>query len=250
MALVKEFEEQGNFLFRYRSYLPIMLLVPALIVYGWHIYTGGPGEDFRGTNAHYFIAILICLFGLLIRIFIVGFTPKNTSGRNTTAQVADTLNTTGIYSLVRHPLYVGNFFMWLGIAFLTYNLWFILLFILAFWLFYERVMFAEEQFLIRKFGDKYLNWAKNTPAFIPKLAGMQTPELTFSWKKVLKKEKNGFAAIFIVLFIFESIKVYIEEGSWLTDKNWLIFITAFSVVFYLILKYLKKYTQVFTEANR
>ena len=34
---------------------------------------------------------------------------KNTSGRNTHDQVADSLNTSGIYSIVRHPLYVGNF---------------------------------------------------------------------------------------------------------------------------------------------
>ena len=65
-------------------------------------------------------------FGLGIRVFTVGFTPKNTSGRNTAEQIADVLNTSGIYSMVRHPLYVGNFFMWLGIGLLTQNPYFVL----------------------------------------------------------------------------------------------------------------------------
>lgn len=59
--------------------------------------------------------IAVSLFGLLIRAVTIGFTPKGTSGRNTKeGQVAEVLNTKGIYSVVRHPLYLGNYFMWLG----------------------------------------------------------------------------------------------------------------------------------------
>jgi len=82
--------------------------------------------------------------GLFIRAYAVGHTPANTSGRNTKEQLADELNTTGIYSMVRHPLYLGNFFMWLGAAVLTKNGWFIVAFILLYWIYYERIMFAEE----------------------------------------------------------------------------------------------------------
>ncbi|MGB8874133.1 MAG: hypothetical protein WCC75_12145, partial [Desulfobaccales bacterium] len=45
-----------------------------------------------------------------------GLPPRGTSGRNTQGQVAETLNTTGIYSLVRNPLYLGNFLIWLGLS--------------------------------------------------------------------------------------------------------------------------------------
>ncbi|MBW6498500.1 MAG: DUF1295 domain-containing protein [Bacteroidales bacterium] len=65
------------------------------------------------------ICLFFCLLGFGIRIYIVGHTPKNTSGRNTSGQLADELNTTGVYSVVRHPLYLGNFFMWLGMAVIT-----------------------------------------------------------------------------------------------------------------------------------
>ena len=64
------------------------------------------------------IALYIGLFGVLLRLYTVDFTPNNTSGRNTSeGQIADELNTTGLYSLTRNPLYVGNFFMWMGLGF-------------------------------------------------------------------------------------------------------------------------------------
>jgi len=61
--------------------------------------------------------------------------------------VASTLNTTGAYSLSRNPLYVGNYFMWAGVAMVTDSAWFVLLFSLAFWIYYERTVFAEEFFI-------------------------------------------------------------------------------------------------------
>jgi len=102
---------------------------------------------------------LISLCGLAIRVYTVGHTPANTSGRNTAGQLAESLNTTGIYSLVRHPLYLGNFFMWLGVALLIANFWFVIAFVFAYWIYYERIMFAEEQFLRTKFGPTYVEWA-------------------------------------------------------------------------------------------
>ena len=93
---------------------------------------------------------------------------KSISGRNTVqGQIADELNTKGLYSIVRNPLYVGNYFLWLGIAMLTCNPWFIAIFTLIFWIYYERIVFAEEEFLRKKFGDAYLEWTVRTPIFIP-----------------------------------------------------------------------------------
>ncbi|NLL27934.1 MAG: DUF1295 domain-containing protein [Bacteroidales bacterium] len=43
------------------------------------------------------------------------FIPKGISGKNTEKQIADFLNTKGMYSIVRHPLYLGDFLMWLGL---------------------------------------------------------------------------------------------------------------------------------------
>jgi hypothetical protein len=198
---------------------------------------------------HYeLFCLLISLIGLGIRIYTVGHTPKNTSGRNVKKQVADSLNTTGIYSVVRHPLYLGNYFMWLGAAMLTGNIWFMLVFSLFYWIYYERIMFAEEQFLRGKFRDTYLKWSENVPAFIPKLSNFRKSELDFSWKKILKKEKNGLAAVFIIFAVFD---VAGEMVSGNRDFNYFwIYSAIMSIVLYLILRYLKRNTSVLNEDGR
>ncbi|MGJ1361130.1 methyltransferase family protein [Sphingobacterium spiritivorum] len=163
MALKEEFERQGNWLFKYRSYLPIGILMITLLVL---VYESLLNKKLVFCSTTYDIICLgIGIIGLAIRVYTVGYTPKNTSGRNThQGQVGDTLNKTGIYSIVRHPLYLGNFFMWLGAAMLTANIWFVAAFILFYWIYYERIMFTEEQFLERKFGETNHQIATNENA--------------------------------------------------------------------------------------
>ncbi len=111
----------------------------------------------------------ISLTGLAMRAYIVGCAAPGTSGRNRGAQVAESLNTTGAYSLVRHPLYFANAIMWLGPLLYPRSFWPALVLVLVFWLYYERIMFAEEEFLRGKYGQAFLDWAARTPAFLPKL---------------------------------------------------------------------------------
>ena len=251
MALREEMESQGNYLFKYRSYLPIILLIIGLLVYIFgKLEVVISKQLIMNFDVFVEFALLVSLFGLAIRALTVGYTPKNTSGRNTENQVADYLNTSGMYSYVRHPLYVGNFFMYLGIAILTENLCFIISFVFAFWLYYERIMLAEERFLRNKFGDLYLEWSAKTGSFIPTFRKWKKPDLKFSWKKILKQEKNGLFAVFLVFFLFESIGKYIDEEAFITDKYWLIYGTIFSGIIYVVLRYLKKRTTLLNEEER
>jgi protein-S-isoprenylcysteine O-methyltransferase Ste14 len=247
MALQEEFTRQGQWLFRYRGIVPIVILIVGLGVY---LYVkSGAGNSFLGDqiseNTYEIFALSVSLLGLFVRIYTVGHSPRNTSGRNVKQQVADTLNTSGSYSLVRHPLYVGNFLMWLGAALLTENIWFLVIFCLSFWLYYERIMFAEEQFLRGKFGDPYLEWAEKVPPFIPRFKGFIPPGSPFSWKKVLRKEKNGLAATFLVFFAFDVAGELIRR-----EENYNRFIAAgaaVTILLYIVLTYLKRRTGVLKE---
>ena len=251
MALQEEFEEQGKWLFKYRGILPIFIFVIGTFLY---LRTEFYPETFFLEETPYEIyfetlCLLISLFGLAIRVFTVGYTPANTSGRNTAeGQVADELNTSGIYSTVRHPLYLGNFFMWLGPAFMTGNFWFIVAFCFFYWIYYERIMFAEEQFLRRKFNTIYTDWAQHVPAFIPNFKNYKKPNLKFSWKKVLKKEKNGLFAVFLIFCAFDVAGELIGNK---TDFNYfLIGGCVLTMFLYIVLKYLKYNTNVLNEAGR
>ncbi len=249
MALNNEFRKQGDFLFKNRSYLPLIFLLTGL---GVHIYCKfqNPAIESAIDEYYEFICLGVSLMGLLIRILTVGFTPKNTSGRNTKmGQVADELNTTGMYSVIRHPLYLGNFLMWLGVAMLTANLWFIISFIFLFCLYYERIMFAEESFLIEKFGNDYLSWSSYTPAFVPTFKKVTIPKYSFSVVKVLKKEKNGMAAIFLLFWLFEWFEGIITNSHTYIIVDFWFYAAILSSVLYLILKILKK-RKILDETGR
>ena len=175
MALQEELKTQGDFLFKNRSHLPLIILVIGLSVFIHSEYHKNEITDNSIPELFNYISLGISLFGLYIRVSTVAHTPINTSGRNTKkGQIAEELNTTGIYSIVRHPLYLGNFFMWLGVAMLTENTWFVIAFILFYTIYYERIMYAEDSFLRQKFGNTYLDWAKKTPAFIPSLCKLNS----------------------------------------------------------------------------
>jgi len=109
-------------------------------------------------------------------------------------------------------------------------------------------MYAEEQFMRKKFGNAYTDWAEKTPAFILEFSNYKKPSLPFSWKKVLKKEKNGFAAVFIVFLLFYATGQLITNNA--VQNNFLIYGTVFSIVFYVIIKIIRKQTTLLHESDR
>ena len=122
MALVNSLENQGNFLFKYRGQFPVILFV--LVVPFLYCSKEIPSFEKQIWN---YIALSISVVGFLIRFYTIGTTQKGTSGRNRKEQIADYLNSTGIYSTVRHPLYLGNYLIWIGTAIFTYNVYFIVI---------------------------------------------------------------------------------------------------------------------------
>lgn len=250
MALQEELELQGNWLFRHRSLLPLIVLFAGVLAHWFAICTSGVlfSAVLPYWQRYEYLCLAVSLAGTFVRIYTVGHTPVGTSGRNTGEQVAESLNTTGIYSVVRHPLYLGNFLMWLGIALLTCNIGFIIAFILVYWIYYERIMYAEEQFLRRKFGNTYLDWADQTPAFIPRIRQFKPSSLLFSWKKVAKKEKNGVFALFLLFSLFDFIAAW-QTGA-VSVNRILLAMTLVSGIAYVVLKYIKKRTRLLDEQGR
>jgi len=152
--------------------------------------------------------------------------------------------------MLRHPLYLGNFFMWLGVAMATGNGWFICAFIFLYVIYYERIMFAEEQYLRKKYGEAYIQWAVKVPAIIPDFFHYKKNKLCFSGKKVFKQEKTGFLLLFLVFSFFSIIKNTLELKKFTVGQSFYFYGFLFSLFGYLILKYLQKKTKVLDEAIR
>lgn len=246
MALIHSFEKSGNWLFRYRGQLPTILFLSAIPVI-WRT----SAREYNTDMLHLINigAIIISFAGLVVRAIAIGTTPKGTSGRNTKGQVAETLNTTGIYSCLRHPLYLGNFLMWIGIVIFTYSPAFALIVSLAFWLYYERIMFAEERFLEGKFGDTYMKWSVSVPAFIPSFKNYLPGIVPFSFKSALRREYSGvFATVFGFAFI-DNLRVFFQLGTFEFGRlsNYLL-VAAFLLV--IVLRSLKHSTNLLDEEGR
>lgn len=245
MSLVHEFENSGNWLFKRRSWLPTILIVAGIVM----MYLGNRQAilfDMRDE----LIFLGVSFFGEVIRIMTVGYTPKNTSGRNTVnGQLADELNITGIYSVLRHPLYLGNFFMWLGPVLFLRSAWFTVLFGLIYWLYYERIMFAEEQFLRKKFGEIYDKWAEKVSSFIPYSFKYIPTDLTFSVRNVMKREYNSFINIFLIFTLLDLFRNYfLSERIYLTDM-WL-YLTASAGIIWLVIRTIQKRTKLLEVEGR
>lgn len=190
MLVIDRMQVQGKFLFRWRSFLPLLLLPAALPAVG----SGSDVEELLGQSAAGVweaFSILVTLAGVALRSFTAGTVPNGTSGRNTRTQRAEALNTTGVYSTVRNPLYLGNFLVVLGFALATQNGWFVALTTLLFWLYYERIIVAEEAFLAERFGDDYTRWAESTPAFLPDLRLWHPSSLPFCVRTLIRREFNA-----------------------------------------------------------
>ena len=196
-------------------------------------------------NACYtIVAIGLVVLGHLIRALAVGKRAAHTSGRNRDQQVAEALNSTGIYSMVRHPLYLGNITTYIGWAVFTGIDWLVPVFLILFVAYYRLIIFAEEQFLTRKFGQDYLDWRKKTPLLLPAVWKYKVNNQSFSIKVVLENEYSGWAASMTTAFVLVWFQNYIM-GSLQTNQNNLVAMALFIVIFGFGMRYLKKKTRVF-----
>jgi len=95
------------------------------------------------------------------------------SVKETTLKVAEThrtekIVTTGAYSIVRHPQYLGGLLAHVGISFLL-SAWYSLLLTPFMIVLIYLISRKEEEELIREFGKEYEDYKKKVPMLIPKL---------------------------------------------------------------------------------
>ena len=253
MPLIEDMERTGGWLFRWRSFLPVFLVPIAL-------YVAYVDDNLPAFNDLRWLATCVGVgfLGLVIRAFTIAYIPKGTSGRNTSeGQVALTLNSKGMYGYIRHPLYTGNYFMWLGIVMLTGNLFFTIAVSVAFWVYYTLIAMTEEKYLRSKFGQEYLDWASCTPAFLPRTLKWTPPGVFFSFRNVLKREYNGAYAMIISFSAIDfahslregySSELHLKEVLMLSP--FMMYLLLVSTCAFLGLRFIKKRTKLLDVEGR
>ena len=255
MALIQSMEATGAKLFKYRGQIPVLIFalsLPILFFTNRNLYECINVASI--ISLVYFICIilsvLLVIAGLALRAYTVCTTPKGTSGRNTAKQVADHLNTKGIYSVVRHPLYLANYLIWAGLLVYTMNIFAFIIVSLVYWIYYERIMMAEEAFLRGKFGDEFEEWAARVPAFLPKWSLHEGGMLQFSWKTFIRREYATIMSVIVSYTVLDYILYYLivfrnaGEGT-CCCVNWIrpsLYILIAYTIIALIIKLIKHKT--------
>lgn len=253
MSLYKKMVQEGRLMFRWRSYLPLFFIGPLFFAFEQSARIEALLND-RVEDLWILFCFFLSLTGLAIRAFTIGTVPANTSGRNTTEQRADALNTRGLYSIVRNPLYFGNFIIILGCLLSIKVWWLVMIASLVFFIYMERIILTEEDYLERKFGDTYHDWRAATPVIIPDLKLWQPAVLPFSWKTVLKREYPGLLAVATFFFFSELIVdlFFEKEPFWKWLHEDMIWPVSYGLIvtFCLTLRILKKHTTLLKVEGR
>jgi len=214
MLLKDRFVHVGNVLFRYRGY-QFFLMIP-VVVFCWRDLTLT-----RHSVMYSALCAAVALCGMAVRALTVGFVTNLTSGRNTLHQVAEELNSTGAYSCVRNPLYVGNYLILLGVLMVTQSAEIVFLGLAVFAAFYTPIIFTEEAFLGEKFGERFLEYAQRVGCVLPSFKNFQPPAAPFSLKMVLRREHDtwltttlGLTAVEVLMEMLRAAPFKGDVFSW------------------------------------
>lgn len=182
----------GAVFFRARSFAPLPIIYFAVAA-SWDLHVhAGPGGPFV-DQALNFIGVGLCVLGAAVRFITIAAVPQGTSSQSRVMGAA-TLNKTGPYAVVRHPLYLGNLFITLGLLAIAHEPWAYALG-LGYWALSNALIIrAEDALLRRTFGEPFEAWAREVPSLRPRLSRLREVRGPFAWKRAVQREVNPLVA--------------------------------------------------------
>jgi len=179
------------------------------------------------------IGLTVILFGQYLRISARGYKSEKHLNSNV-------LVTTSPYAFVRNPMYLASFLVGLGLVIILFQWWVLAVYGIFFLLWYGPQIHNEQQHLIKKFGQDYIDYCKSTPCFFPRpgtLVHFKAKAHILLKLEWIKKEWNTILVWAIVIVVAEGyqdissfrLEVFIKEILFLL----LIFFyfTAFAFLF-------------------
>jgi protein-S-isoprenylcysteine O-methyltransferase Ste14 len=146
------------------------------------------------------IGFVIAAVGQVFRIFAAGTIFKNKK-----------LASTGAYSLVRHPLYLGNILILGGFALAAANLVVTAIIVAFFVIWYPAAIKYEDGKLERIFEDDWRSWSRDTNAVIPGRFNIKALTDT-SWSSNQSMIRNGELYITVYLSACAVWLWYVAQG--------------------------------------
>lgn len=218
----------GKFLFRFRSFTPLPLIALTFIFF----------KPLSAAPLWTVIGLIVAGSGEGLRMLSVGYAGSGTSGRENFLK-AESLNTTGLYSLVRNPLYWGNGFIFAGLLTIFTHPLALVLFVAFLFLQYHFIVLAEEDFLRQQHGRAYAEYCGRVNRWLPRFKGYISPRHRFDAGKVFFKENDSCFNLLLAALLILAWKEKAFSGG--LRRPWIYAAPALAlVVFYAWVKVLKK----------
>ncbi|MBM4252857.1 MAG: isoprenylcysteine carboxylmethyltransferase family protein [Deltaproteobacteria bacterium] len=179
-------EDIGERLFEWRDYTPIPLI--ALVLFAC-----------EPSVKSAVLGTLIVVLGELVRIYSVAFIGSVSRTRNVET-AGSALITSGPFSYVRNPLYVGNFLITVGLAVFSGVGWIVFVAAALFGFQYYCIVKHEERLLVGRFGTAYEEYMTQVPPWVPtKWPTLENLEWPTTFSPALKSERRTLLAIAFML---------------------------------------------------
>lgn len=164
----------GQVLFKNRGWLPVPFLIGPLLFNG------------QQTSTTWTAGLLLVVIGELIRL--AGVAAAGTVTRRRSREV-QRLVTYGAFAWCRNPLYVGNFWVWMGFTVVSGVFWFIPVAIVLFAIEYTLIVRYEEGVLESIFGQEYLDYKARTPRWFGRPPDIRSQGV-HDWTEALWSERS------------------------------------------------------------
>ena len=121
-------------------------------------------------------ALAVSVFGEAIQLWCFASLQKN-----------QVLAAHGPYALVRNPMYLGRYFLLLGMLMLLTNVWLLAAFTIVYYFYMVNRVRREEALLGPTFGDAYARYCAQVPRFLPRLSAQREGRIAyFDWATLVR----------------------------------------------------------------
>lgn len=143
------------------------------------------------------LAFLVSLFGEAIQLWSFASLVKNQQ-----------LTARGPYVLVRNPMYLGRFFLILGIVLLFANPYVTAAYVVFYYFYMVNRVGREERRLAELLGQPYRDYCARVNRFLPALGRIGDPAVRFfNWSVLFRN--NGHWNLLAMLVFYAALTLYI-----------------------------------------
>lgn len=142
-------------------------------------------------------AFVVSLFGQAIQLWSFASLIKN-----------EQLTARGPYVLVRNPMYLGRFFLILGVLLLFANAYIILAYVIAYYFYMVNRVGREEKRLGGLLGQPYRDYCARVNRFLPSFGRLADPAVRFFNREVLLRN-NGHWNLLATLLFYGALAGYL-----------------------------------------